>query len=89
MTVGCVICGETIGDRVERYERMVGFGKPRDGGGVSNLRLRVGLREYAHVKCVDDARLEIKQGRASLLDFMADVDRSRLGVVRPLEVSDG
>lgn len=62
--VACAFgCGKPVNPTDHRtYRRMVGWARPRSGGGTNGLSLREELAEYAHAECIEDA----KKGRLGM-----------------------
>lgn len=62
----CSLCGKggIVDDR--DYRRVIGWERPRSGGGLHSLALRQTLGEWAHRECVDLTRSGISVDQESM-----------------------
>lgn len=62
----CIHCGDYI-ERGRWYERVVGWDRPRDGGGSNQITLKQGTQIYSCIDCIERIKSNIPLGQGSLL----------------------
>jgi hypothetical protein len=55
----CVFCGQEVLSPATAYRKVTGWERKRDGGGTNALALREPHDEFAHVSCVDRAKVHV------------------------------